>query len=214
MTLSMWVTHLQDCFLFCKVRLMVTSLKVCYEKSPKQCLAQALFVWNNGNPCSFPLLKGWSFWNVKTSQLWFHWHRRPHTNGIGKKKQMFSTCHDEIITALTSMSYCMTLAETSSLSFSYLRGPCSAFSELENKKVFHKAPCSLFPLGELIHPLRFPYHSNTPQISLQPRLHSTCSTGASDPPYPKPDSSSYPPNLIFILQCSSSPWKAPKPPSD
>ena len=39
------------------VRLMVTSLKVCYEKSPKQCLAQALFVWNNGNPCSFPLLK-------------------------------------------------------------------------------------------------------------------------------------------------------------
>ena len=94
----MWVTHLQDCFLFCKVRLMVTFLKVCYEKSPKQCLAQALFVWNNGNPCSFPLLKGWSYWNVKTSQLWFHWHRRPQTNGIGKKKQMFSTCHDDLST--------------------------------------------------------------------------------------------------------------------
>lgn len=137
---------------------MVTSLKVCYEKSPKQCLAQALFVWNNGNPCSFPLLKGWSFWNVKTSQLWFHWHRRPQTNGIGKKKQMFSTCHDEIITALTSMSYCMTLAETSPLSFSYLMGPCSTFSELENNS--RKSSTKLLALSSLwessFTPLAFP----------------------------------------------------------
>ena len=107
---------------------------------------------------------------------------------------MFSTCHDEIITALTSMSYCMTLAETSSLSFSYLRGPCSAFSELEKKKVFHKAPCSLFPLGELIH-IRRPTPRTPRSVSPAPIFllatdpHIQVSTeglpGASDSAQPK-----------------------------
>lgn len=74
---------------------------------------------------------------------------------------MLSTSNDEIITAFTSTSYCVILANPSPLGFSYLWSPCSSFSELENySRVFHKAPHSLFPLAEFIHSLDFSYHSN------------------------------------------------------
>lgn len=75
---------------------------------------------------------------------------------------MLRTSNNEIITALPSTSYCVILANPSPLGFSYLLGPCSTFSELENYS--RESSTKLLTLPSLwessIHSLDFPYHSH------------------------------------------------------